>query len=190
MKMTDKLKSNKQLTKDKQGIPFWDAVLFILFMIGLGLIYWEVLIYRKTIIDFKILLFIFLIPGLFLTPFFYKTLNKIDGRIGHWILHYTAHTVIVGGFLMFGFMGLNYYGADNVTKIENFPINKKGSLPGGKYHRNERLPYAEIDFYGFEKQLVFNHEFENQMDSSTHVILYSRNGLLGFKILDKYELKK
>jgi hypothetical protein len=171
------------------NMPFWDKVIYILFLVCMGLIYWEIILYRHTIIDYKILLCIFLIPGFITTPLLYDLLNRFDGIKMHWFWHYVLNTVIIGGFLMFSFMSINYYGANRDFKIESYVIIKKGSLPGSKYHRNERQPYAEINFDGFNKQLVFNHEYEDQMVSAKYVTLYIRDGLLGFKILDKYELK-
>jgi hypothetical protein len=171
------------------NMPFWDKVIYVLFVVCMGLIYWEIMLYRRTIIDYKILLCIFLIPGFITTPLLYDILNRFDGIKMHWFWHYILHTVIVGGFLMFSFMSINFYGANSNPKIETFAIIKKGSLPGRKYHRNERVPYAEINYNGFNKQLVFGHKYEIQMDTAKLVTLYIRDGRFGFKILDRLELK-
>lgn len=164
-------------------------VVSALFLVSLGLIIWEIFLYRSTIIDVKILLIIFFLPGIILTPIFYNLLNKIEGAVGHWILHYLLHTVIVGGILIFSFMSLNYYAADEFTKTESFMIKKKDSLVGRKGHRNERKPYAMIDYHGFEKQIIFNHSYESQMETSKRVVLITRDGFLGFPILDDYYLE-
>ncbi len=164
-----------------------DALLTVLFFLGLILLIWEIFIFRRTMIELKIPLLIWSIPGIFLTPLLYNKFNKIDGMKAHWILHYVAHTCMTGAFLLFGFMASNYYFADNQTINKRFEIIKKGSLCGSKGHREERQPYAEIDYYGFEKQLVFTYSETEKIDSSKYVNLAVRKGFWGFDILERYD---
>ena len=67
-------KQNAYLKKNKR----LDNIISGLFVLGLFLTAWEILIYRNTIINVNIPLLIFLVPGIFLTPIFYKKLNEID----------------------------------------------------------------------------------------------------------------
>lgn len=184
-----KYKSLNKKEPQVKGIPFWDMVVSVLFLVSIGLLVWEIHLYRRTIIDVKILLIIFFSPGIILTPIFYNLLNKIEGAVGHWALHYILHSVVVGGILIFSLMSLNYYAADEFTKTESFIIKKKDSLPGSKGHRNERKPYAIIDYHGFEKQIIFDHSYERQMETSKRVILITKEGFLGFPILDDYYME-
>ncbi|MBN2395039.1 MAG: hypothetical protein JXC36_01090 [Candidatus Atribacteria bacterium] len=179
----------KTLVKERvsKGNKKLDALITILFFVGLILLFWEVFIYRRTIIELKIPLLIWLTPGVFLTPLLYDTFNKIDGMKAHWTLHYVAHTCMTGAFLLFGFMASNYYFADNHTVDKRFEIIKKGSLPGSKGHRDEREPYVEIDYNGFEKQIVFQYSDTEKINSAKYVNLTVKKGLLGFDILERYD---
>jgi len=181
----------KGLIKERvsEGNKKLDALITVLFFLGLILLLWEIFIYRRTIIELKIPLLIWLIPGIFLTPLLYDKFNKIDGMRAHWILHYVAHTCLTGAFLLFGFMALNFYVADDYSIHKQFEIIRKGSLPGPKGHRDERKPYVEIDYNGLEKQLVFKHSETEKIDSAKFVNLTVRKGLWGYDILDQYDVK-
>ena len=181
----------KTLVKERvsKGNKKQDTLITVLFFLGLILLKWEIFIYRRTIIELKIPLLIWLIPGIFLTPLLYDKFNKIDGRRAHWILHYVAHTCTTGAFLLFGFMATNYYFADNQTIDKRFEILKKGSLADSKGNRDKRKPYVEIDYNGFEKQIVFKYPDTEKIDSAKYVNLTVKKGLLGFDILESYDVE-
>ena len=151
----------------------------VLFIFGLLLQIWEVIIYRRTIIDLKIPLTIWLTPGLFLTPILYKKLNDIGGK-AHWTLHYILHSCMTGGILLFCFMASNFYFADNNVTERQFKVNKTGYL--------QRKPYAMINYDGLEKQLVFSPSDKRKVTTAKSATVKSRKGLLGFDILDEYEI--
>ncbi|RKD87765.1 hypothetical protein [Mangrovibacterium diazotrophicum] len=181
----------KTLVKERRpnGNKKLEALFSILFFLGLILLYWEILIYRRTIIEIKIPLLIWLTPGILLTPLLYDKFNKIDGMRAHWLLHYVAHTCMTGAFLLFGFMASNYYFADNQTVDKRFEIVRKGSLPGPKGHRSKREPYVEIVYKGFEKQLVFKYSDTKKIDAAQYVNLTVKKGVWGFDILERYDAK-
>jgi len=164
-----------------------DNLISVLFVIGLILLVWVVFIYRRTLIDVKIPLLIWLVPGIFLTPLYYNKFNRIDGRRAHWVLHYIAHTGMTGAFLLFGFMASNFYFAGNQSLNRRFEIVSKGSIPGGKGHRNERQPYVVIDYGGFKKELIFTFPEEEKIDAARYVDLTVKQGLWGFEILERYD---
>lgn len=114
-------------------------------------------------------------------------MNYIDGRKGHWILHYVLHTCMTGGFILFSFMATNFYFADNQINKRTFVINTKGSLSGSKRHRSERKPYVLINYDGIEKQLIFSYSDTDKINSAKKVHLNIKKGFLGFDILESYE---
>ena len=159
-----------------------------LFFLGLGLLYWEVIIYRETIIDLKIPLLIWLTPGIFLTPIFYNRINALD-RKANWALHYFLHTCMTGSILLFSFMATNLYFADSHIMVKHFNVLNTGSISGPKGHRDEREPYVDINYEGLEKEVVFTYEETAKVMSAKSVKLTVRKGLLGFDILEKYEIE-
>ncbi|MCT4602166.1 MAG: hypothetical protein N4A59_04545 [Marinifilum sp.] len=171
-------KGNKKLDNLVVGLGF----------LGLVLLFLEILIYRKTIIELKIPLMIWLTPGIILTPIFYNKLNDIDGMKAHWILHYILHSCMTGAFVLFSFMSINYFFASSSIETKKFKVLETGSLSGGKGSRNKRKPYVVINYEGMEKDLIFPHsEMENVMNSKA-VMLDVRKGLFGFDVLDEYQV--
>jgi hypothetical protein len=164
-----------------------DNLVVVLFLLGLILLIWEIFIYRKTIIELKIPLLLWLTPGVFLTPLLYKRMNYIDGMKAHWTLHYILHTCMTGAFILFAFMASNLYFADNKIENKTFDIIRTGSLPGSKGHRSERKPYVMINYEGMEKQLIFSYPETDKINSAKKVNLTVKRGLWGFDILEKYE---
>lgn len=164
-----------------------DYLVVVLLFLGLILLIWEIFIYRRTIIELNIPLFLWLTPGVFLTPLLYKRINYIDGIKTHWTLHYILHTFMTGAFILFSFMASNLYFADNKIENKKFDIIGKGSLPGSKRHRNERKPYVMINYEGMEKQLIFSYPETDKINSAKKVNLTVKRGLWGFDILEIYE---
>lgn len=168
-----------------KGINNLDILIFILFIFGMALLVWEISIYRRTIIELKIPLLIWLTPGFFMTPLLYNRFKRIEAIKKNRIFHYLVHTCITGASLLFGFMALNYYFADNQTEDKRFEIIKKGSLSGR--NRNEDIPYVEINYNGFEKEIIFKYPDKDKIDSAKYVNLTVKKGLFGFDILERYE---
>jgi hypothetical protein len=166
-----------------------DRLVGFLFLLGLVLLVWEIFIYRRTIIELKIPLLIWLTPGVFLTPLLYKKMNFIDGMKAHWTLHYILHTCMTGGVILFAFMASNFYFASNEIENKKFEIIGFGSLPGSKGHRSERKPYVMINYQGMEKQLIFSYLDTDKVNSSTKVNVAAKRGLWGFDILERYEVE-
>jgi hypothetical protein len=181
----------KHLIKERvsEGNKKLDNLIGFLFIFGIVLLTWEVFIYRRTIIELKIPLLIWLTPGLFLTPLFFNKMNNIDGMKAHWILHYVLHTIMTGGFILFCFMASNFYLAGNTIVDEKFEVIKRGSLSGSKGHRDERKPYVVINYKGIEKQLIFSNPQMEKVMSAKSAKLSVRKGLFGFDIIEKYEIE-
>lgn len=124
----------KNLVKGRvsKGNKKLDNIIVFLFILGIALLTCEIYIYRKTLIELKIPLMIWLSPGIILTPIFYNKLNDIDGMKAHWSLHYILHSCMTGAFVLFGFMAVNYFFADHDVVSKEFKVQEIGSLAGGK----------------------------------------------------------
>jgi hypothetical protein len=188
-----KKKKVKKIISSKNQI--FDNIIAALFILGLILLVGEILIYRKTIIGLKIPLLIFLVPGFILTPIFYKKLNEIDNGIDNYhciikcFLHYVLHSCMTGGILVFLFMATNFYFADKNITTRRFEIIRIDSLPGSKGHRSERKPYVVINYDGMEKELIFTYSETEQVKIAKFVTLEVKKGLLGFDVLENYEVE-
>lgn len=184
--MAYKLIGKKTINRNKS----LDFIIGFVFIVGLALLYWEILIYRRTIIEFKFPLILWLTPAVFFTPLFYTKLNEIAGRLGNWILHFVLHACTTGSFILFIFMASNFYFADNVIVNKKLEIIDSGSVPGPKGHRNRREPYVVVKYKGIEKQLFFKYEETKLVDTGKFVNISVKKGFLGFDILDKVEIEQ
>ncbi len=153
---------------------------------------WEVKIYRLTIIDFTLPLLIVLIVGLITTPFALNDFQELFNYTNKSSLYFWAffQSTVSWGFIFCSIvMFSNYYLASTDIKTKTYEIVDRSSLPGRKYHREERKPTFEIDYNGKKKELVFSHKFYNKMDFYKTVDLEIKEGFLGFDILINQKLK-
>lgn len=86
------------------------------------------------------------------------------------------------------FIAINYYSADKTITEYKFVIEEKGSIPGPKRHRTERQPLVKINYFGFEKELVFKHINFDKVDKADSVIVLVRKGGLGFDVLESFDV--
>ena len=167
---------------------FWKVFYNLMFFVGLILLLFEILIYRKTIIDAYILISIILVVG-FLAFYFnkqhYKKTYSLDGNF-YPILHNFFSWGFISGYI---FLATNYYLAENISTNYKFKIKEKSSMPGSKYHRSEREPLVRFDYFDFEKELVFHFSDTEKVNSADSVKVSIKKGGLGFDILESYDIQ-
>lgn len=175
----------KPETENKEKL--WKVFYTLTLFLGLILMLFEVLIYRKTIIETYIPISIILVVG-FLAFYFnkqhYRKTYSIEGNF-----YPIMQNLISWGFIScYIFMATNYYLAENGTTNYRFKIKEKSSMPGPKRHRSEREPLVRIDYFGFEKELVFDFSDTEKVNSADSVKVSVKKGGLGFDILESYEV--
>jgi hypothetical protein len=163
-----------------------------IFILGLFLMAWQIEIFRNTIIDLSILIGIILVVGILSFFIDFKNYKQTYEYSGIWVYIYSSMHYLFGfGFIVCSTLMLtNYYFADKESIKETFEIVERSSLPGSKRHRHERQPTFQINYDGKIKELVFNHEYYEQMDFFTNVELEVRKGYFGFDILVNKKLNK
>ena len=150
----------------------------------------QVNIYRNTIIDLVIPIGIILAVGIITFLLDFKNYGKTYDYKGFGLYFYSSMHYIFGyGFIVCSiFMLTNYYLADKESDKKNYNIVEKSSMPGSKHHREERKPLIRIDYDGEIKELVFNHQYYEKIDSFNNVELEVRKGFFGFDILENKKL--
>ena len=101
------------------------------------------------------------------------------------------HYILGFGFIACSvFMLTNYYFADQKTKKEYCKIIHRTWLPerAGK-SGSEKQPVFIINYKGKKKELVFSSEYYKKMNSFSEIEFETRNGFLGFEILENKKLK-
>lgn len=160
---------------------------------GMILMTWQVIIYRNTIISLKIPLGITLIIGLITFVIDYKNyVNTYKDKYGEISLIFYAfmQSILGFGFIIASiFVLTNYYLADENSIEKEYRIIHRSSLSGSKHHRDERKPTFYINYKGMEKELVFPHEYFQNMNTYKSVVLEINKGYFGFEILKSKRLK-
>ena len=153
---------------------------------------WQIKIYRNTIIDIMIPIAIISIVSLiaFVVDFknYKMTYDKYNGI--SLIFYSIIQFILSYGFIACSLFTLtNYYLADKESVKKSYLINERSSLPGRKYHRDERKPTFYIDYEGTKKELVFSHKYYDKIELYKSVEFEVREGFLGFDILKNKRLK-
>ena len=152
---------------------------------------WQILIFRKTIIDVEILSGIIALTGFlaFLVDFdnYKKTYNSTGKSVD---FNAFMHYFFGFGFIVAAlFMLTNYYLADDKTVRKSFTIVKRTSISGGKNNRSKRQPVFSINYNGKIKELVFLNEFYENMETYTNVDLDIKKGYFGYGIIESKTIK-
>lgn len=181
------MKTRERKQEAFKNEKIWKGFYTVSLLIGLVLLVFEITIYRKTIIDIYIPISIMLAVGL-LTFYFnrdhYKKTYSLKGNFFPVIQNLFSW----GAISCYIFMATNYYSADKITTEYQFQIKEKSSIPGRKYHRNERQPLVRIDYFSFEKELVFRYADTEKVNKADSVRVTVRKGGLGFNILNDYDV--
>lgn len=158
--------------------------------IGLALMVWEIMLYRKTLIPLYVPVLVITVTGsltYFLIKNHYKRTYQLDGEFMPVIQSFLS----VGFISCFLFMAANYYLADdeNVTKKE-FRIVEKSEMSGSRrgFRSRRQQPLIKIHYKGREHNLVFGSGFRKQAKDSDRVELTLKPGLFGFEVIEKQTL--
>lgn len=164
-----------------------NGIIATLFVSSSLLLIWEIQVYQSTIIDLYIPLFIWLLPGIAVTPLLYKTLNIYvlnpynPGHLPMWA-HLFINIVAVGGITVTAFMTINFYLPKPPMYNLTLRIESTGTLAKGRHGCGN--PYVNVIYKGNEKELVF--PCDTDVASYHYVNLQMEEGFFGFEIiLDK-----
>lgn len=175
--------NNSKGSNKKLSLKTGDRILTVFFFISMCLTVWGINIYRLTIIDLKYL-FAVVAFGI-IVAFVTLTFLIKNSYSAFWTFFATAG--IGGGLFYFGLLFLNQQFADTEILTEDFQIVKTGTLARGK-NSSCSQPFANIDFNGVEKQLVFYCDEGEIIKHSTKVTLNYSEGTFGFYIIKSKRL--
>ena len=148
-----------------------------LFFLGLVANVLTNLLYRTTIIDWKVPLIIWLFSGCVVTPFAKPYWEKAGTQSV--FLQLICNVTSIGGILAWLFMAVNSW-SSAVEREVVVPVIQTGSLARGRYGTCE-APYAVIRVDKTDKQLVF--ACGVRVEGHQWVQLTVQNGLLGFMVI-------
>mgnify|MGYP000336076546 CR=1 FL=1 len=181
------MKLNYQIHNKKRNTYYSVAI-----PIGIFLIVWEIMLYRKTFIDLYILFSIIFGVGLLATFLDLKNYQKTYSYRGYKSFLFALGTnLCIWGFTACTvFMATNYYLGDSQTNLTTYQIVDRYSMTGSKNNRSKRTPAFKIKYDGKLKDIHFGHDYYENMNSFKYVELETRQGLWNFDILINKKLKK
>lgn len=162
-----------------------EFVLKTLFFLSIGLIIWGITIYRITIIEPKYLIGVIAIGIIFISV----TLSFWINTNYSFFWTFFINAIIGTGLFYFGFLFLNQHYSDSKVLTENFLIIETGNLAKSR-RSNCSQPFAVIDFYGQEKELLFFCEFEKTIKNYHEITISYSDGLFGFPVIKEKQLKR
>lgn len=161
-----------------------EAFYFGTVIIGIGLLFLEINLYRRTLIPISIPLTVTL--ALTIVTFFIikSDYNKTYGKSG--FFYAVIQSLTSFGFIgCFSFMALNYYLADKDIQTQTFAIKSKHTI-GTKNPQ----PAIEIDYNDVNKQFVFYTGQQEEVNRSDSILLTVQRGLFGFDVFRDIRLQK
>ncbi|WP_290789820.1 hypothetical protein [Flavihumibacter sp. UBA7668] len=177
------MKPISQYLRPNIKIKKGDTIVTLLFLTSIFLTIWSISIYRLTIIDKKHL---FAPAALGTLIAFVIILFRL--KTNYSLFWKFINSVTIGsGLFIFGLLYLNQEFANKETYTDDFPIIKTGNLARGRKGRCSQ-PYAIIDFYGTQKQLVFYCEYEKTIKNYTKVTVTFSKGLFTFDVIKSIKL--
>lgn len=160
---------------------------FLIALIGIVLILFEIHIYRNTIIKAIIPFSIIFVVGLIVFIFDRKNYNKTYSISGSFFP--LAQNMISWGFIVcYLFMAINYYLSDTNITVYHFAVKERSSLPGSRGNRSHTKPVVIVDYLGFDKELVFTYPDTKRVAEADSAIIKIRKGFFGFDVLDEYDV--
>lgn len=163
----------------------------ILSFIGIGLILWEILIYRKTVVSPTLLIGIIGSVALIASLFEYRPFKRTYSYRGVALLLglYLTCTLSWGLIACSLYVIPNYYLADTSNShISEHQIISAGSMSGGRRLSSKRIPYYNVEYNGTTKQLVFSSKYLNNHDKYESLKLEVTQGVFGLDIILNQEL--
>jgi hypothetical protein len=162
------------------GVPFLGGALLTI---------WEINIYRVTFISVYILLSIWVLTGVLITPVFKKTFNiycfnPYTPERTSIFFHLLFNIISFGGIVVFLFMWTNQTFNDPIKVVRNLPVVSSGHLAKSRHSCGD--PYVHVIYKNTEKELVFPCGTEIENYSSVYIEI--TKGLFGFDVITNQTL--
>lgn len=154
-------------------------LLGIITLVAIGLILWEISIYRLTFISWWVPVLIAIVTGGIMTFVLRGFMARVFPQHGFGIL-LPYNIVTWGGIAMFLFMWCNYqFAGDHYQKL-NAHIVRMSRL-ASRNHVDKGQPYISILYQGREEHLLF--DAGTDMDTCNSVDLTLAPGFFGYTVV-------
>lgn len=153
------------------------------FILAIALFVPGIDIFRRTVIELKYLVLAACLGVIVLVILLFWLKKFSLGLCKTFLL-----ALSVGGCIpCFLLLYLNKSLANKEITSKVFAIQKTGNLANGRYGRCG-IPYAAVDFEGYEKQLIFSCAYERSIHTFTRVRIDYYEGYWGFPVIQAQEL--
>ena len=190
-KKTRKEKIAEQQKEKNKKKPFDKVKFFVglLFFVGTGLTVLEIMIFRRTVIEWYIPFLIWLITGIvatiIITKFWMKNIkDEYANSSKFWILFYNCLTF--GGIMIFIFMLINFKSPEMNIETHRLEILRKSSMKG----KPKRIPIADVKYKGLIKTIIFTSKDKKKLDNAEFITLKTKKGNLGYDVIVEKEINE
>lgn len=167
----------------------FNSILGALFVCGIMLTVIEIDIYRLTFIHVEILIAIWIISGVIVTPIFRNFFNIYFNQSPREIpivFHVLYNIPTFGGIVIFLFMWTNYHYAKDDVKTITRPIQSSGWYANTR--RGCGSAYAYIQYQDLKKELIF--PCRTEIKKYDVIYIETAKGFWGFDIILSRSLLK
>ncbi|MDN3643149.1 hypothetical protein QWY87_10590 [Lutimonas halocynthiae] len=172
----------------KRGKLFYE----ITFVIGLILLFVQLPLILKTIIDFYIPIGIVLSVGFISCLIDYKNYSDLYGYENHvgvysyrgkqrYLNPFMHFSVSYGGIIIFLFFASNYYLSNKFETKTQYDILDKGSY--NVKDSSGKKPYFVVNYKGKSKEFVFTERDFEDLDESKKIEITTKKGFFNYDIL-------
>lgn len=165
------------------------VVSILTFFFGLSILIGEIEIYRKTIIDWKVPLFICITIGALSNFVFYNTLVK-HGDMKSILVQLPFNIVGVGGIAVYVFMWCNFQFSDINVIHKKVKVIETKELLGPKNYRDKVCPVLVVKYEKSEKELIFKYYQRAIVEIQDSVELVVSKGAFDYDVIKQVKFMK
>lgn len=174
---------------DAKKKVFVYVVSVLTFFFGLSLLIGEIEIYRKTIIDWKVPLFICITIGALSNLVFYNTLVK-HGDMKSILVQLPFNIVGVGGIAVYVFMWFNFEFSEVDVTHKKVKVLEVKELLGPKNYRDKVRPVLVVKYEKSEKELIFRYNQRAIVEIQDSVELVFSKGAFDYNVIKQVKFMK
>lgn len=153
-----------------------------LFLSAIILNVFSYFLFEKTLINLTVILSIFIFGVLVFIPFRksrkFKELGLIESMF--------YFSIIIGTYLTFSFLGINYLLSSDQVDISNYKVKCKVNKVFALKDQTDKTTVVKAEFKnGFYKRINLSKEFRNQIKHPDSLEIHLSTGFFGYPIIKR-----
>ena len=172
------------------GSPALGAIVFILFWVGIGLLFADLNLYADVAMPEFMVALLLIVPAIIFTPLLFNAMasKKLKG-IAKGVLLFAINIIAFGSTLLYGVLAIDYYQAPTApVTTARLAITFTGYTTFR--YGNGKIPCADINYKNQTKRFSFPDETMTTIVQYKNIQLQTTPGFLGFDVIKSKQLVK